>query len=214
MSVSERIRLAEKKYHRVPQSVVLLAVSKKQPVEKMRELYLAGQKRFAENYAQEALKKMPLLTDLDIEWHFIGSIQSNKTKLIAVNFEWVHSINHLEIAERLNAQRPAQLPSLNICIEVNIDYEKTKSGVLPEKVKSFAKELLHYKNLRLRGLMVIPAKNNSPAAFEKTAQLQKELITTGFELDTLSMGMSADFELAIAAGSTMVRIGTAIFGER
>jgi hypothetical protein len=207
-----RIHAAEKKYHRAPNSVTLLAVSKKQSAEKIREAYLAGQTRFAENYVQEAIEKQQALRDLPIEWHFIGTIQSNKTKLIAIHFDWVHSVNRFDIAERLNNARDTKNP-LNICIEVNIDDEATKSGVKSSDVLSLAEKINSLPNLTLRGLMVIPQKNHVDA-FEKTAALQQELIQNGFLLDTLSMGMSADFEAAIAAGSTMVRIGTAIFGER
>lgn len=218
-TISEEIYLAEKKYHRIPNSVLLLAVSKKQSIEKIHEAFSAGQKCFAENYLQEAMEKQKALSDLDIEWHFIGNIQSNKTKLIAENFNWVHSINKLSIATRLNAQRPAHLSPLNICIEVNIDGEKTKSGVMPQDIVELAKNISDLKNLKLRGLMVIPEKAISAARqtlspFRKTFLLQQELIQRGFKLDTLSMGMSSDFEAAIAAGSTIIRIGTAIFGKR
>ena len=206
------IRAAEISAHRVSNSVTLLAVSKNQSVEKIREAFASGQTRFAENYLQEALLKQAALPDLVIEWHFIGNIQSNKTKLIATHFDWVHSVNRFEIAQRLNHARDANHP-LNICIEVNIDDEATKSGVSSQDVSSLAEKIKSLPNLTLRGLMVIPEKNHA-AAFEKTAALQQELIRNGFLLDTLSMGMSADFEAAIAAGSTMVRIGTAIFGER
>ncbi len=210
--ITYRIRAAEKKCHRAPNSVTLLAVSKNQSIEKIREAYLAGQTQFAENYVQEAIEKQSALSDLQIEWHFIGNIQSNKTKLIATHFDWVHSVNRFEIAKRLNDARDAKHP-LNVCIEVNIDDETTKSGAQSQDILSLAEKIKSLPNLRLRGLMVIPQKNHVDA-FEKTSALQQELIRKGFLLDTLSMGMSADFEAAIAAGSTMVRIGTAIFGER
>lgn len=212
--ILQQIRLAEKKYHRAPNEVTLLAVSKNQSIEKMREAYEAGQCAFGENYAQEAIQKQNALSDLKIEWHFIGNIQSNKTKLIAQHFNWVHSVNKLVTAEKLNRYREGFTSPLNICIEVNIDAEKTKSGALPEDIFELAKNITQLKNLTLRGLMVIPEKNNARDAFFKTAQLQQQLIQAGFALDTLSMGMSHDFEAAIEAGSTLVRIGTAIFGER
>lgn len=210
--INTRIHDAVKKAHRDLGSVTLLAVSKNQSIIKIREAYQAGQRKFAENYVKEALEKQNALSDLDIEWHFIGTIQSNKTKLIATHFDWVHSVNHFDIAKRLNDARGAVSP-LNICIEVNIDHEATKSGVPAQDVLSLAEKIKSLPHLKLRGLMVIPQKNNI-AAFEKTAALQQELIRSGFLLDTLSMGMSADFKAAIAFGSTIVRIGTAIFGER
>ncbi|MDP1574515.1 MAG: YggS family pyridoxal phosphate-dependent enzyme [Coxiellaceae bacterium] len=213
-----QLRLIEKKNHRTENAVTLLAVSKKQSAKKIRDLFLQGQKYFGENYLQEALEKQVLLKDLAIEWHFIGHIQSNKTKAIAEHFSWVHSVDRLSIAKRLNDQRPASLPPLNVCIEINIDNENTKSGITPEKLLSLAKEIALLKNLKLRGLMIIPQKHIRESVcnnvFQKTAQLQKQLIDAGFSVDTLSMGMSADYEAAIASGATMVRIGTALFGER
>jgi len=191
-------------------SITLIAVSKTRSANQIRELFNAGQKAFGENYLQEALEKQRLLQDCDITWHFIGTIQSNKTKLIAENFSWVQSVNRASIAKRLNDQRPANLPPLNICIEVNIDEEKTKSGVMPNDVAALAKEISSLKNITLRGLMIIPTKNNT-TGFQKAAALQQQLIQQGFRLDTLSMGMSTDFIDAIEAGSTMVRIGTALF---
>lgn len=211
--INKKIRDAEIKAHREINSVSLLAVSKKQPAEKIREAYLAGQKLFGENYLQEALEKQKQLTDLDIEWHFIGSIQSNKTKLIAQHFNWVHGVDRFSIAEKLNLHRASFSSPLNICIEVNINEEKTKSGVMSENVFELAKQVNTLNHLKLRGLMIIPEKNNS-GAFESAFQLQRKMILAGFDLDTLSMGMTSDFEEAILAGSTMVRIGTAIFGER
>lgn len=213
ISILKQIHLAEIKYHRTPGNVSLLAVSKKQSAEKIREAFNAGQKSFGENYLQEALEKQIALRDLNIEWHFIGNIQSNKAKLIAENFDWVHSVSRFSIAKKLNDHRPAHLEPLNICIEINIDDETTKSGVLIESVFELSQNIAALKHLKLRGLMIIP-KKSSQNAFQKTAALQRELIVRGFLLDTLSMGMSADFEDAIAAGSTIVRIGTAIFGVR
>lgn len=212
-SLLQKIRAAEIKHHRTPGSVFLLAVSKKQSVEKIREAFNAGQKNFGENYLQEALEKQNALRDLTIEWHFIGTIQSNKTKLIAENFDWVHSVNKLSIAKKLNSYRSAHLKPLNVCIEINIDAETTKSGANAESIFELSQHIAALKHLKLRGLMIIPQKSSNDA-FQKTAELQQQLIRKGFLLDTLSMGMSGDFEAAIAAGSTFVRIGTAIFGKR
>ncbi len=211
--ITQLIHQAETRAHRTPNSVLLLAVSKKQSAEKIRQAYDAGQRAFGENYLQEAIDKQSQLKDCDIQWHFTGSIQSNKTKLIATHFDWVHSVDRLSIAQRLDAQRPPHLPPLNICIEVNIDDEESKSGVSPNDVLLLAKDIAALKHLKLRGLMIIP-KKNSTEVFAQLAGLQNQLIQAGFLLDTLSMGMSSDFETAIAAGSTIVRIGTAIFGER
>lgn len=213
-TILQKIHQAEEKHHRQPGAVSLLAVSKKQSSEKIREAYHAGQTCFAENYLQETLQKQRDLSDLDIEWHFIGTIQSNKTKLIAQQFDWVHSVDRLSIAEKLNRHCESLKKILNICIEINIDSEQTKSGALPQDVIDLAKNIATLKHLKLRGLMVIPEKDNPLLAFQKTAELQQQLMLNGFSLDTLSMGMSNDFEAAIAAGSTIVRIGTAIFGER
>ncbi|MCX7120427.1 MAG: YggS family pyridoxal phosphate-dependent enzyme [Gammaproteobacteria bacterium] len=214
-SINKRIQLVIKSFPSLFSKgvVTLVAVSKKQSAEKIRDAFNAGQKKFGENYLQEALEKQRLLSGLAIEWHFIGTIQSNKTKLIAENFDWVHSVNRMSIAKRLNDQRPTHLKPLNICIEVNIDQSSTKSGILPDAVFALALEIKKLPQLNLRGLMVIPEKNNI-AAFQKTAALQEQLMLDGVALDTLSMGMSDDFEDAIAAGSNMLRIGTALFGER
>lgn len=212
--INTLIRRAEQQFARQPNAVTLLAVSKNQSAEKIREAFNAGQKCFGENYAQETLKKQALLSDLSIEWHFIGTIQSNKAKLIATHFDWVQSVNQFSIAEKLNHYRATFKTPLNICIEVNIDSSPTKSGVLVNDVLSLAKKIILLKNLRLRGLMIIPEKDNALNAFSQTQKLQERLIQLGIMLDTLSMGMSDDFEVAIESGSTMVRIGTAIFGER
>jgi pyridoxal phosphate enzyme (YggS family) len=213
LPILTQIQQAAIQVSRDPESITLLAVSKNQSVEKIRAVYQAGQRKFAENYVQEAIEKQKQLTDLDIEWHFIGNIQSNKTKLIANRFDWVHSVSRLAIAERLSRARDPNKPALNVCIEVNIDNEETKSGVELDAVFALVEKIKILPHLCLRGLMVIPQKNQG-MAFQRTAALQQELIRAGFLLDTLSMGMSADFESAIAAGSTMLRIGTAIFGER
>lgn len=216
--IKARIQKAEKEYSRAPNSVRLLAVSKTHPVELIREAYHAGQRLFGENYLQEVMEKQIALQDYDIEWHFIGSIQSNKTKLIAEYFDWAHSVNRFKTAKRLSEQRTSQRSPLNICIEVNINYEATKSGVQPEKLLPLLEEISALDNLRVRGLMVIPEHKDQfdeqKRIFDNVAALQQSLIEAGFDLDTLSMGMTQDFEAAIAAGSTIVRLGTAIFGVR
>ena len=214
----EAIEQAAKAAHRNVTDVRLLAVSKTFPAEAVREAYLAGQTAFGENYLQEALDKMNVLRDLPLEWHFIGPIQSNKTRAIAENFAWVHSVDRFKIAERLSAQRPSQLPPLNICLQVNVSGEKSKSGVDPAGVVQLARQVVGLPRLKLRGLMSIP----SPATDETMqripfAQMQKllgQLNSQGMALDTLSMGMSHDYPAAILEGATIVRIGTAIFGSR
>lgn len=217
-AILKKIREYETRYKRKANSVALLAVSKGQSLEKIKEAYNAGQRLFGENYLQEALEKQEKLLNVDIEWHYIGKIQSNKTKMIAEKFSWVHTVDRLKIAERLNAQRPQNLPPLNICIEVNLDEEASKSGVCPESLNEFAMELMQFDRLRLRGLMAIPkitySMTEQRAAFMKLAGLQNNLIKQGLSLDTLSMGMSDDYEAAIACGSTIVRIGRALFGQR
>ncbi len=200
------------------EEVELLAVSKTFPSEAVREAYQAGQRRFAESYVQESLHKMDALRDLAIEWHYIGPIQSNKTRHITEHFAWVHSIDRLKIAERLSAQRPAQLPPLQVCIEVNISGEASKSGVKPEEVAALARTVAALPNLRLRGLMTVPAPTEDVAeqraAFARLRGLFEQLNNQGLQLDTLSMGMSHDFKSAILEGATVVRVGTAIFGAR
>jgi PLP dependent protein len=198
--------------------VMLVAVSKTRTPAEIREAAEAGVQDFGENYLQEALPKIQILQDLPLTWHFIGPIQSNKTKRIATYFSWVHSVCDLRIAEQLNRHRPEHLPPLNICIQVNIDNEPTKSGMPLENIESVITPILSLSRLRLRGLMIIPkpqhtsGKNNP---FLKTATLLKKINDTyHLHLDTLSMGMSDDFEQAIQAGSTCVRIGTKLFGKR
>lgn len=217
-TIKQQIHDAEKASHRAPNSVTLLAVSKTHPEKYILEAYEAGQKCFAENYLQEALPKIQTLKNLDIEWHFIGSIQSNKTKALAENFSWVHSVDRFKIAKRLNEQRPESLPPLNICIEVNIHQEVSKSGIVMNELTDLLSEISTLDRLRVRGLMVIPKptdnKEKQLATYRQVAEEQKKQIKKGFALDTLSMGMTQDFEAAIQAGSTMVRIGTAIFGQR
>lgn len=203
---------------RRPDEAVLLAVSKTFPAEAVRAAYQAGQMRFGENYVQESLHKMEALRDLAIEWHFIGPIQSNKTRPIAEHFAWVHGVDRLKIAERLSAQRPPQLPPLQVCIEVNISGETSKDGAAPDQVAVLAQAIAALPNLKLRGLMAIPAPCDNAAeqraAFARLRELYKRLNRQGLQLDTLSMGMSHDFPAAIAEGATIVRIGTAIFGQR
>lgn len=217
-TLHQKIRAAEIKYQRTPNSVKLLAVSKQQSLDAIQQAITAGQHCFGENYLQEALSKIIALNNPSIEWHFIGKVQSNKTQAIAQHFAWVHSIDRLKIAERLNAQRPKDLPGLNVCIEVNISEENTKSGVPLDQLSTLAHQVAQLENLRLRGLMVIPAPlenfEDQLNVYQQVADAQKKLCAEGLALDTLSMGMSDDFEAAIAAGSTMVRIGTGVFGKR
>jgi pyridoxal phosphate enzyme (YggS family) len=203
---------------RDPDSILLLAVSKKKPASDIREAYALGQRDFGENYLQEAQEKMRELEDLDICWHFIGSIQSNKTRPIAEAFDWAHCIDRAKIAHRLSDQRPAELPPLQVCIQVNLDHEDSKAGVDLEQVPQLAAEIHQLPGIRLRGLMTIPAPRESVdeqrAAFARLAAALEALRQQGIDCDTLSMGMTQDMEAAIAEGSTLLRIGTAIFGER
>ena len=198
--------------------VILVAVSKTQPAERIREAYHLGQHQFGENYLQEALDKQALLTDLNITWHFIGPIQSNKTQLIAQHFDWVHGVDRLKIAQRLNDARPADAPRLQICIQVNVSNEATKSGVMPSAAADLATAIVALPRLKLRGLMAIPAPTQDiklqHQQFRMVRELYQQLNALGFGLDTLSMGMSEDFAIAIAEGATIVRIGSAIFGAR
>jgi PLP dependent protein len=217
-SVRERMAIACEAAHRSVGEVRLLAVSKTFGPEAVREAFEAGQRAFGENYIQEAVEKIGLLAGLPLEWHCIGPIQSNKTRLVATHFDWAHTVDRLKIAERLSEQRPAGKPPLQVCIQVNIDGGPTKSGVAPREVLPLAREMASLPGIRLRGLMTIP----EPAAGYESQQavhlraraLFDELRDAALPLDTLSMGMTADLEAAIAAGSTMVRIGTAIFGVR
>ncbi|RKZ82310.1 MAG: YggS family pyridoxal phosphate-dependent enzyme [Gammaproteobacteria bacterium] len=212
------IKKAEIAFKRQTGSVQLLAVSKTWSSEVLRDAAMAGQRLFGENYLQEALVKIDDLADLNLEWHFIGPIQSNKTKDIASHFDWVQSIDRLKIAQRLSNQRPSELADLNICIQVNIDNETTKSGVAMEDLLAFAEQINKLERLSLRGLMIIPAKTDDPeqqrTSFKKAYQLYTQLTDLYPTVDTLSMGMTADMTMAIAEGSTMVRIGTAVFGQR
>lgn len=216
--VKQRINDAEKLYGRPPSSVSLLAVSKTKPASAILEAFNAGQYCFGESYLQDALPKIEALKEYDIEWHFTGPIQSNKTLAIAAHFSWVHSVDRLKIAQRLNEQRPVELKPLNICLQVNMDHEKNKSGIHPEELFPIAEALSLMPNIRLRGLMSIPKatknRENQRKPFHQLQKLQQALIENGYLLDTLSMGMSNDLEAAVAEGATMVRIGTAIFGSR
>ncbi|SFP66130.1 hypothetical protein SAMN05216229_104209 [Geopseudomonas sagittaria] len=213
--VRTRIREAAQASGRDPQAVQLLAVSKTKPAHALREAFACGQRDFGENYLQEALAKQAELADLDLVWHFIGPIQSNKTKPLAEHFAWVHSVDRLKIAERLSAQRPAHLAPLNICLQVNVSGEASKSGCNPDELPALAAAVAALPNLRLRGLMAIPEPTAEVAAqraaFARLRQLQESL---SLPLDTLSMGMSDDLEAAIAEGASWVRIGSALFGAR
>ncbi|HAS50622.1 MAG TPA: YggS family pyridoxal phosphate-dependent enzyme [Gammaproteobacteria bacterium] len=215
-TVLERIRTAERQFQRPPHSVRLLAVSKTHPAAAVAALAAVGQRGFGENYLQEALDKMTELAALDLEWHFIGPIQTNKTRSIAERFAWVHSVDRLRIAERLSAQRPDDLPPLNICLEVNIDREPSKHGFDENELADVVQAIAALPRLRLRGLMAIPTPATDFATqcqpFARLRQLAERLNIAG--LDTLSMGMSDDLEAAIAEGATLVRIGTALFGHR
>ncbi|MCI0913180.1 YggS family pyridoxal phosphate-dependent enzyme [Pseudomonas putida] len=214
-ALAARIDSAAKAAGRDPASLTLLAVSKTKPASAIRELHAAGVCDFGENYLQEALAKQQDLQDLPLIWHFIGPIQSNKTKAIAEHFDWVHSVDRLKIAQRLSEQRPPSLPPLNICLQVNVSGEASKSGCAPEDLPGLANAVATLPNLRLRGLMAIPEPSEDraeqEAAFASLRQLQEGL---NLGLDTLSMGMSHDLEAAIAQGATWVRIGTALFGAR
>lgn len=200
------------------QDIALLAVSKTFPAAAVREAYEAGQRAFGESYLQEALDKIEVLRDLPLEWHFIGPIQSNKTRAIAENFSWVHGVDRLKIAERLSAQRPPQLPPLNICLQVNVSGEASKSGVAPGEVAQLSRQVVALPQIRLRGLMAIPAPETSLESqrtpFARLRELMQQLNAQGMALDTLSMGMSQDMMAAILEGATIVRVGSAIFGER
>ncbi|MDP2784700.1 MAG: YggS family pyridoxal phosphate-dependent enzyme [Sulfurimicrobium sp.] len=217
-AVKHRILAAAAQNGRTAQSVRLLAVSKTFPPEAVREAFEAGQTAFGESYVQEALAKIAVLRDLPLEWHFIGPLQSNKTRQVAENFAWVHSIDRAKIAERLSAARPAELPPLQVCLQVNVSGEASKSGVAPEEAESLAAHVKSLPRLQLRGLMAIPAPTDDVALQRRQFRIVNELLTQlnrrNFQLDTLSMGMSDDMEAAIAEGATLVRVGSAIFGTR
>jgi pyridoxal phosphate enzyme (YggS family) len=213
--VSSRIHAAAVAAKRDADSVQLLAVSKTKPAEALREAYVAGLRDFGENYLQEALSKQLELADLPLIWHFIGPIQSNKTRAIAEHFAWVHSVDRLKIAQRLSEQRPAELPPLNICIQVNVSGEASKSGCTPADLPALANAISELPRIKLRGLMAIPEPTEDRAAQDAAfAAVQSLQASLNLPLDTLSMGMSHDLESAIAQGATWVRIGTALFGAR
>lgn len=214
--VLQEIREVCQQAHRNEHDVQLLAVSKTHPSEVLRTMYHCGQRAFGENYLQEALEKIDALGDLQIEWHFIGHVQRNKTKHLAEKFSWVHGVDRLIIAERLSAQRDPNQEPLNICLQVNIDQQPSKDGCKPEEVSALVAQISQLPHLKLRGLMVIPAPEHGQAFFEAKQLFEqvKAQHASPFDWDTLSMGMSADLGEAIAAGSTMVRVGTALFGHR
>jgi len=216
--VRKRIELACLAAERPANAVHLLAVSKTMPAQAVREAYAAGQVAFGENYIQEGVDKIASLADLPLEWHCIGPIQSNKSKLVAENFAWVHSIDRLKIAERLSAQRPVNLPPLQVCLQVNVDGGSNKSGVTPSELLALAQAVAKLPNLQLRGIMTIPEPAENEAAARAVHHQAKDLFDSlqaaGLSIDTLSMGMTGDLEAAIAEGSTCVRVGTAIFGQR
>jgi pyridoxal phosphate enzyme (YggS family) len=217
-AVKSRIGNACAAAGRDPRDIVLVAVSKTFPPADVRAARAAGQRDFGENQVQEAVAKIGALADLGLVWHFIGPVQSNKTRAIAAHFAWVHSIDRLKIAERLSAQRPDAAPPLQVCIQVNVSGEATKSGATPGEVPALARAVAALPRIRLRGLMAIPEPTADVALqrqrFDALRQLKERLVADGLALDTLSMGMSDDLEAAIAGGATMVRVGTAIFGTR
>jgi pyridoxal phosphate enzyme (YggS family) len=214
-NVRARVAAACGKAGRNPDDIAVLAVSKKHKVERIRELHRLGQASFGENYVQEALAKMKLLQDCDIEWHFIGPLQSNKTREVAEHFQWVQSVDRMKILSRLSNHRPADLPDLNICIQVNIDREPQKAGVVPELAGELAMAASEMPGIRLRGMMAIPRADRDPSeSYLRMKTLFQTLAKEGIAVDTLSMGMSADLEEAIMNGSTMIRIGTDLFGKR
>jgi pyridoxal phosphate enzyme (YggS family) len=217
-AVKSRIAAAARRAARDPRDIVLVAVSKSFPAADIRAAHAAGQRDFGENQVQEALGKLAELGGRDLVWHFVGPLQSNKTRPVAERFDWVHSVDRLKIAERLAAQRPAALPPLQICVQVNVSGEASKSGVAPDEAPALARAVARLPRLRLRGLMTIPEPTSDTALqrrrFTTLRELQQQLVREGLALDTLSMGMSDDLEAAVAAGATMVRVGSAIFGPR
>lgn len=217
-AVRARIKAAACKYGRNPDDISLLAVSKTWPAADVRQAMAAGQREFGENYVQEGVEKATELAAAGLIWHFIGPLQSNKTRRVAETFDWVHSIDRLKIAERLSEQRPENLSPLQICLQINISGEETKSGLGLSELPDLAAQVSRLPRLKLRGLMAIPAPLEDFEAqrhsFRLVRQVYEQLRQGGFALDTLSMGMTHDLEAAIAEGATMVRVGTAIFGER
>jgi PLP dependent protein len=217
-AVRQRIAAAETRFNRSRDSVVLLAVSKTRTPAAILAVARQSQRRFAENYLQEALPKIEALASEVLEWHFIGRLQSNKTEAIARHFDWVHTLDRAKIATRLNDQRPSSLPPLNVLVQVNIDEEPTKSGISLDQLPALIEVVMQYPQLRLRGLMALPAPRTDfeqqRMPFRRLAKAWAQLRDRGIALDTLSMGTSEDFEAAIAEGATLLRIGTAIFGPR
>lgn len=217
-AVLARIADAARQYGRDPGDVRLVAVSKTWPATRVREVAVAGQKAFGESFVQEAVQKVAQLSSLGLEWHFIGALQGNKTRVLAETFHWVHSVDRLRMAQRLSEQRPASLPPLSVCLQVNVSGEMTKGGVSPAEAPALAQAVAGLPRLRLRGLMTIPARTDDfleqRRPFRRLRELSQQLQADGLALDTLSMGMSHDLEAAIAEGATLVRVGTAIFGER
>lgn len=217
-AVSERIARAAREAGRSPSTVRLVAVSKTWPAQYIADAYACGQRAFGESYAQEGVAKIDELAGLPLEWHFVGPVQSNKTRTIAQHFDWVHSIARERIAQRLNDARPAGRPPLNVCIQVNVSGETTKGGVSPGEELALARAILALPRLKLRGLMAVPEPTPDATLqrrrFRLLRELKDALVAAGLQLDTLSMGMSDDFEAAILEGATMVRVGTAIFGTR
>jgi pyridoxal phosphate enzyme (YggS family) len=216
--VRKRIELASAAAGRASDAVKLLAVSKTMPAQAVRDAHAAGQLAFGENYIQEGVDKIASLADLPLEWHCIGPIQSNKSKWVAENFARAHSIDRLKIAERLSAQRPAHLPPLQVCLQVNVDGGNNKSGVAPAELLALAQAVAKLPHLQLRGIMTIPEPSENKAQIQAVHRRARELFDSlneaGLKLDTLSMGMTADLEIAITEGSTCLRVGTAIFGAR
>jgi len=217
-AVIARIDEAARKFGRNPDAITLLAVSKTWPASAVREAAAAGQQAFGENYVQEGVEKATELAALGLQWHFIGPLQSNKTRTIAETFAWVHSVNRLKIAQRLSEQRPEALPPLQVCLQVNISGEASKSGVAVGEVHDLARQVATLPRIKLRGLMAIPAPTDEfvqqRQSFARLRAIFEQLNSDGLMLDTLSMGMSHDLEAAIAEGASIVRVGSAIFGER
>ncbi|HGJ5890012.1 MAG TPA: YggS family pyridoxal phosphate-dependent enzyme [Arsenophonus apicola] len=219
VNVKNSIIQAANKYHRSPEDITLLAVSKTKSCEAIQDAIDAGQYQFGENYLQEGIEKITYFSHKqDLIWHFIGALQSNKSRLVAEHFDWCHTIDRLKIAQRLNNQRPANKAPLNVLIQINISDEISKSGIAPAELDKLAAEIVLLPNLKLRGLMAIPAPNNElsqqTSIFRSMENLFNQLKKQYPDIDTLSMGMTADLDIAIACGSTLVRIGTAIFGSR
>lgn len=217
-AVRTRISAAASAAGRTPESITLLAVSKTKPLADVLAAAAAGQTAFGENYVQEGCEKAAATVDHHLEWHFIGPLQSNKTRLVAEHFAWVHSVDRLKIAERLSAQRPTDLPPLQVCVQVNVSGEASKSGCTPAEALALCQAVAALPQLRLRGLMAIPEPADDAAAqrapLRRLRELYESIRAAGLPLDTLSMGMTHDLEAAIAEGATIVRVGTAIFGER